>query len=176
MNRTLLARITFTAVLLSGCGSSPPYQPAALPPPPEPLVVSGEEPAAPPPGVAEAQQAEPSTFPAPPPYGRVPYAAPPPPTPAPPAYTRGEWVHTDESGWLWVPSGAMTVEDEGVPYAYMYTPAYGWSWYFSPWGAGAYYRGAWVRHPWHPRHWDGVWVAPPHVLRRIGSGHHPHAR
>ncbi len=51
----------------------------------------------------------------------------------------------------------------------MYTPAYGWTWYVSPWGVGPYYYGAWVRHPWHPLGWRGGWVAHPHVFVRLGG-------
>jgi hypothetical protein len=59
----------------------------------------------------------------------------------------GQWVAT-ENGWIWVPAGATTYGVEGVPYAYLYTPAYGWTWYASPWGWGPYSYGAWATHPW----------------------------
>ena len=71
-------------------------------------------------------------------------------------------------GWIWVPGGARTEEVDGVPYAYLYTPSYGWTWYLSPWGFGAYFEGPWIYHPWRPWGWRGVWVAPPHVVVRIG--------
>jgi hypothetical protein len=61
------------------------------------------------------------------------------------------------------------VADEGVPYSYLYTPAYGWTWYVSPWGWGPYHYGAWVVHPWHPVGWRGGWVAHPNVFVRLGG-------
>lgn len=97
--------------------------------------------------------------------------APPPPPPAPaaaqPAPPSGRWVSTADHGWVWVPSNATTVNVDGVPYAYLYTPAVGWTWYVSPWGWGPFHYGVWVRRPWHPA---GVhyWVAPHHVVVRLG--------
>ena len=161
------------ALLFAGCGGAAPYQPPTLPPPPgPPIVIPAEEPAPSRPAVTEAQAEPPSTTPAAAPPLQ-PYVAPPPPTPPPPGYTRGEWIHTEDLGWLWVPGESSTVTYDDVPYAYMYTPSYGWTWYVSPWGVGAYYRGGWARHPWHPHGWGGVWVAPPHVVVRIGhEGRH----
>jgi hypothetical protein len=66
----------------------------------------------------------------------------------PPAAAAGEWVYTAESGYIWVPAGTTTQVIEGVPSAYFYTPAYGWTWYASPWGAGAFAYGPWVAQPW----------------------------
>jgi hypothetical protein len=62
------------------------------------------------------------------------------------------------------------VEMEGVPYTYLYTPAYGWTWYVSPWGWGPYHYGLWVRHPWHPVGLHGYWVARPGAAGRLGRG------
>lgn len=163
------------AIFLAGCGGSPAYQPPPLPPPPGPPIAPIEEQEAPQ-AVAEAQgmpaspTPAPSTSPPPPPGAQT--AQPSAETPPPPAYSSGRWVYSDEYGWLWVPAGADTVEVEGVPYAYLYTPSYGWTWYVSPWGWGAYYYGPWVRHPWHPDGWRGHWVASPHVVVRIGPGGH----
>jgi len=92
----------------------------------------------------QAPQAE-----APPP----PQAAPPPPVaqPAPPvaqqaapapapmqaqAQANGQWVYTQQRGWLWMPYGEQYVyAPEGVaqPSAYVYAPAYGWTWIDAPW-------------------------------------------
>ncbi len=105
-------------------------------------------------------------------------AAPPPGEAAPPAaqwtysYPTGQWVYTSDNGWVWVPADAAPTVVEGVPYAYLYTPAYGWTWYVSPWGWGPYRYGAWVRHPWRPYGWRGGWVAHPHVVVRLGVGWH----
>ena len=59
----------------------------------------------------------------------------------------GQWVQTEGSGWIWVPNGATTYAVEGVPYTYLYTPTYGWTWYASPWGWGPYAYGPWVSSP-----------------------------
>jgi hypothetical protein len=73
---------------------------------------------------------------------------------------------------MWVPNQAGNVVVEGVPYAYLYTPSYGWTWYVSPWGFGPYYYGVWVRHPWRPVGWRYGWVARPGVAVHIGGYYH----
>jgi hypothetical protein len=60
----------------------------------------------------------------------------------------GEWVQLADGSWVWVPANATTYAVDGVPYAYIYTPVYGWGWYASPWGFGPYAYGGWVHHPW----------------------------
>ena len=72
-------------------------------------------------------------------------------------------------GWMWVPADTATADSDGVPYAYLYTPSYGWTWYVSPWGPGPYRYGVWVRRPWHPVGWHGAWVAHPGVVVRLGG-------
>lgn len=122
------------------------------------------------PETAPAAQAPPAQ--AAPPPAQV--AAPAAPAPAPSwvySYPTGQWVYTTDRGWIWVPTGSTTTVFEGVPYAYLYTPAYGWTWYISPWGWGPYRYGAWVGHPWHPVGWHGGWIAHPHVVVRLGGGH-----
>jgi hypothetical protein len=89
--------------------------------------------------------------------GAPPGVVPPPPSPqpAPPpsdaaqaqAAQQGQWMNT-ENGWIWVPAGAQTYPVDGVPYAYLYSPAYGWTWFASPWGWGPYAYGPWIYHPW----------------------------
>jgi hypothetical protein len=111
-----------------------------------------------------------------------PQAAYPPNEPAPPAsqwvysYPTGQWVYTADNGWVWVPAAATQNVVDGVPYSYLYTPAYGWTWYVSPWGWGPYRYGAWVTHPWRPSGWRGGWVAHPHAVVRMGVGGHFHRR
>ena len=108
--------------------------------------------------------------------------APAPGVPAVPA--QGQWVYTDQYGWIWVPEGSTTVYVQEQPYVYLYTPTYGWTWYGSPWGPGRYYYGPWVHHVWGaPRVWHrGGWYAPhvvvrphvyaaPRVYRGGGYGH-----
>jgi hypothetical protein len=99
--------------------------------------------------------------------------APPPQAGAQTVYTypTGSWVYAPDRGWFWVPSGADTTAVDGVPYTYLYTPSYGWTWYISPWGYGPYHYGAWVGHPWRPYGWRGGWVAHPRVVTRIGPAH-----
>lgn len=93
------------------------------------------------------------------------------PQPAPP---QGQWVNTAEYGWVWVPAGATPVAIGGVPVVYLYTPAYGWTWYASPWGWGPFAVGAWVARPapfgfrvWHhgPHGWG--WHVRPHVRPHV---------
>ncbi|HXX40344.1 MAG TPA: hypothetical protein VEP50_19680 [bacterium] len=81
----------------------------------------------------------------------------------------GQWVYSDGDGWIWVPGGAVPTVLDGVPYVYLYTPIYGWTWYVSPWGWGPYFYGAWVLHPWLPLGWHGGWVAGPGVFGRLGG-------
>ncbi len=61
-----------------------------------------------------------------------------------PAEPQGQWVYTDQYGWVWMPYGDQyvyegTVEDES-PYAYVYEPSAGWVWLSAPWlwGWGPY--------------------------------------
>jgi hypothetical protein len=60
--------------------------------------------------------------------------------PAPACHTVGkarfgrQWVHTVDYGWIWVPSEARAADVDGVPYTYLYTPHFGWTWSISPWG------------------------------------------
>ena len=61
-------------------------------------------------------------------------AAPPAEQPSPSPQTiqpqgqNGQWVQTGDAGWVWVPEGTSTYAVNGVPYAYLYTPTYGWTW------------------------------------------------
>jgi len=102
------------------------------------------------PGPQQMQPAPPQQYGAPDPQ----YAPPPPPPqgatpPLPQAQQpQGQWVNTAEQGWIWVPAGTQTYAVEQVPYAYLYTPAYGWTWYASPWGWGPYAYGPWVGGAW----------------------------
>jgi hypothetical protein len=84
------------------------------------------------------------------PQGQAPGKIPPPPPqnlPAPPGADEqlpadqpadsGQWVYTDQDGWVWMPYGddyVYTPEgDSGQPYAYVYGPALGWCWIAAPW-------------------------------------------
>jgi hypothetical protein len=98
--------------------------------------------------------------------------APPPqyaPPQAAPQALGGEWQFIDGQGWVWVPAGAATYDVASTPYVYLYTPAYGWTWYVSPWGWGPYYRGAWIHHPyWGAGAWGHYYGGHP----VFGGGHY----
>jgi len=102
----------------------------------------------------------------------VPVPAAPPPSPAAPvpapaatpaANIAGQWVYTQQYGWVWMPyDRAYTyVGPEGSPYSYIYYPDAGWCWLYSPWvygwGPAPYWgiygpvRFAWYAHPWFAR-------------------------
>jgi hypothetical protein len=74
-----------------------------------------------------------------------PSAPPPAVSPPPPPQTvdapQGQWVYQADYGWIWIPAASTTYSIGTDPYAYLYTPVYGWAWYLSPWGAGAYHPG-----------------------------------
>ncbi|HEY3256169.1 MAG TPA: hypothetical protein VGJ91_19555, partial [Polyangiaceae bacterium] len=194
MARRLIGLLTAGALLALGCASAPPPDPeppvqlriqdfsAYAPPPPPPAAPPGAElapadSALPAPPAAAPQPLPTNVNAAPAPSTPPPAAAPPPATTPPLAtdsanwtysYPSGHWVYANGYGWIWVPANTVTVDDSGVPYAYLYTPSYGWTWYVSPWGAGGYHYGGWVRRPWHPVGWHGVWVAHPSVVVRLG--------
>jgi len=122
----------------------------------------------------------------------------PPAPPAPPQLPpQGQWVNTAEYGMVWIPAGASAYAIGGNPYAYLYTPTYGWTWYASPWGWGpCVVGGPWVHRPfpfgfrawvhgsrgwaWHHRERRGyvygaprtVYVAPQRPV--YGPRHHHH--
>lgn len=169
-NGAILALLISGIAGITGCGAAmdEDEQPATPPPPP----------AAPPdadePYTAQSPSAQPAQPPPPPAQAAQP--AP----PAPPAaaqqqvysYPTGQWIRLANQGWVWVPAGAQATESEGVPYTYLYTPSYGWTWYVSPWGWGPYRYGGWLHHPWHPVGMHGYWVARPHAAVRLGRGWH----
>ena len=46
----------------------------------------------------------------------------------------GQWVYTQQYGWIWMPYGDQYVYGAGEnPYEYVYYPAYGWTWITAPW-------------------------------------------
>jgi len=102
--------------------------------------------------------------------------APPAQPPAPPAQPRasdaesattGQWVFTQQYGWIWMPYGdfyaSVPSNGEGDPYEYVYCPSYGWTWVVAPWVWGwgpwpffgaigprhfGWYSHGWWRSPW----------------------------
>jgi hypothetical protein len=126
---------------------------------------------------------------APPPEAAPPAteSAPAPPA-APPAagvQAQGQWVYTDQYGWIWVPAGSEATTVNAQPYVYLYAPAYGWTWFVSPWGLGPYRAGPWIhagprwgvgvgapyRYYTGPRTWYGYHGVAPHPYRP-GFGSH----
>jgi hypothetical protein len=81
------------------------------------------------------------------------------------AYPGGQWVYHATNGWIWIPAGAAATGLDGIPYTYLYTPRFGWTWYVSPWGWGHYHYGSWVT---RPARWHHVWVAHPRIVIRLG--------
>ena len=100
--------------------------------------------------------------------------APPAQPPAPPAQAQpaaaetpsGQWVYTDQYGWVWIPYGDVYTyvpqSGDGEPYEYVYYPYYGWCWVAAPWiwGVGPWpYFGAYgaVHFGWYGY---GYWRTP----------------
>jgi hypothetical protein len=110
--------------------------------------------------LAQDEQAAPPDQAPPPPQGQN-APAPPSAPPAPPdaaqaqAQTEGQWVYTDRYGWIWVPAGSEATTVNAQPYAYLYAPAYGWTWFVSPWGFGPYRAGPWI-HAVNAGPWPGA--------------------
>jgi hypothetical protein len=82
----------------------------------------------------------------------------------------GQWVYTQQYGWIWMPYADQYTyappDGYGEPYAYVYSPAYAcWSWLAAPWvwGFGPWptfgligpARFAWYGHGWwrDPARW-----------------------
>jgi hypothetical protein len=101
------------------------------------------------------------------------------PQPPPQAVT-GQWVFTQQYGWLWMPYGDQYVSTPqataGVtvyPYAYVYYPAYGWTWLSAPWVWGG---GPSIHFSVGPRYYH--WYHRPHfvgrgIIRGPVRGYHP---
>lgn len=153
-------------LLLYPATALPQYDPASAPTDSSAAVVvdgtpSTAAPAPPPPSV---------TPPAPPVQVQAPVQTPPP---------RGQWVYTQQYGWIWMPYADnytyVPADGYGAPYAYVYYPTYGWTWLVAPWiwGYGPWpYFGVygpasfgWYGHSWwrYPSRWT---YAPP----RAGFG------
>jgi len=69
--------------------------------------------------------------------------------PAPSGAPAGQWVYTNQYGWVWMPYGPQYV-DEGTygaatPYQFVYTVRLGWTWCAAPWLWG------WGPYPWFGR-------------------------
>jgi hypothetical protein len=126
---------------------------------------------------ADDPPAAPAAEAPPAPPAEVPPAAPSTPEPrtAPDAAPQqaippGQWVYTQQYGWVWMPyaEGYVSYPPDagGDPYMFVYYPTFGWTWVVAPWVWG---WGPWpyfgVRGPWlfawygwgwwrSPRHWQ----------------------
>jgi len=121
------------------------------------------------PGVAVAQWAESE------PAEEQPQAAP--QTADGQAVPAGQWVYTQQYGWIWMPYGdaysSVPASGSGEPYQYVYYPSYGWTWIGAPWiwGYGPWpYFGAFgpARFGWYGHGWwrtPGRWSFRPGIAR-----------
>jgi hypothetical protein len=155
----------------------------------------GEEPETPAPSTAAPTELPPApqyeSPPAPPAQAEAPAA---PPAEAPASPSAGQWIYTQQYGWIWMPySDSYTyapANGYGEPYAYVYYPAQScwtwvaapWVWGFGPWpffGVFGPARFGWYGHGWwrYPERWHyaplrsgyaGFRAAPAY---RGGAGH-----
>jgi hypothetical protein len=60
---------------------------------------------------------------------------------------QGQWVHTAQYGWVWMPHGRgyVTAPAFGAPSMFVYGPTLGWGWVVAPWVVG------WGPSPWYGR-------------------------
>ncbi len=63
--------------------------------------------------------------------------------PAPPPSSGGQWIFTDDYGWVWAPYGdqyltyaAGDASSDLCTYEYLYYPTTGWTWLAAPWVEG----------------------------------------
>ena len=83
---------------------------------------------------------------------------------------QGQWVYTQQYGWVWMPYGSQYTyapTQAGVyPSEYVYYPSYGWTWIAAPWvfgwGVSPYFGVYGPSHFGWYHHWVGV-----------GHGYHP---
>jgi hypothetical protein len=96
-----------------------------------------QEPAAPDYQVA-GQPPAPMPQPPPPPQAAPYDYAPAPEAVAPAPGPSGQWVYTNQYGWVWMPYGAnyTYVPGGNVAYSYAFYPHFGWRWISSPWVLG----------------------------------------
>ena len=135
---------------------TPPSPPAQLPPPPQQPVQAA-------PAEAAAEPAPGVTQPA--------------PESAEATNAQGQWVYTQQYGWVWMPYGAQYTyapTQAGVyPSEYVYYPSYGWTWLAAPWVFG------WGVSPYFgvygPSHfgWYHHWVCVGHGYHPGYGGYHP---
>ncbi len=78
---------------------------------------------------------------------------------APGASPEGQWVFTQQYGWVWMPYGESYANAplvaNGDPYLFMYYPNYGWRWLAAPWVFGIGVAPYWGTWGWHHYGWYG---------------------
>jgi len=151
--RPLKATLAVLAMLASSSLGLSAQQPERVPPPAESREPADARPSAP----------APKDPPPPPPAVR-----PDPPAPAPQPVPEkreagGQWVYTEQYGWVWMPYGdtyTHTPPDGGTPSMYVYYPEAGWCWVIAPWLWG-----------WGPRPYFGFYGPRYYAWWGIGLGH-----
>jgi hypothetical protein len=126
----LLLSVLPVLVLAQGVGEPylppPPSAPPAVAPPP-PQDMSAQMPTPPEAGPTQS-----------PPYQNYPPA--PPAMQQPTAAPAGQWVNTNQYGWIWLPYSQeytyVPSDPQVFPDQYVYYPAYGWRWVVAPWVYG----------------------------------------
>ncbi len=110
---------------------------------------------------AQAQPPTPAPKDPPPPPPRE---RPAPPTTSPEAdRDGGQWVYTEQHGWVWMPYGDDSIhvsDDGGPPHMYVYVHDDGWCWVLAPWLWG-----------WGPRPWFGPLGYHRYGWWGVGIGH-----
>jgi hypothetical protein len=187
MRRTAVCFVAFATLCLPLVTRADPASPAPPPPAEAEAQPPGPPPSTPPPAPVftnpPAPVAQPIEVP--------PQAAPPAPAPRVPD---GQWVFTQQYGWLWMPydQAYTNVDDNAaLAYEYVYYPRFGWRWVVAPWVLGfgiaphwgvlGPVRFAWYAHPWfrigtaHLRpHWGHT--VGPHPGWRFGGRARGHGR
>lgn len=95
---------------------------------------------------------------------------------APAAVPAGQWVFTQQYGWVFMPygDGFVSVASPSAPSMYVYSAPVGWRWVAAPWVLGTgpsvwFGTGGGVRFGWyaHPVAWRTRWVRPVVIHRPV---------
>lgn len=134
---------------------APPPPPENLPVPPAQVIEAGAVPGAGENGAPPAEELPPPEY-GPSDSPGTPLTAAPPKAPP----VDGQWVYTNQYGWVWMPyaESYTYVPSDGYPVMYVYGSTFGWRWVAAPWvfdyGPTPYWgtRGrasfVWYSHPW----------------------------
>ena len=104
-----------------------------------PLRAQDAAPAAPQPPLVAADPAAPPQPQSPPPAAPAPEAQPQPPQAQQAPTPSGQWVYTQQYGWVWMPYGTAytyVTPDYATPYQFVFQVGIGWSWVAAPWVYG----------------------------------------